>query len=145
MEGYNSMKKRNLLYFIIYAVVLMVNILIVSNQISNARVSSFSLPALFLMFIMLIHAILSYVLRHKGNYLPFRRFTHPNPFASDKDYTFKDGYINRFSFMLKIYFLAIPFYIPQIFLTSSYIASLWALVPFFSPRLFMSLQELQIH
>ena len=37
--------------------------------------------------------------------------------------------------MLKIYCLAIPFYIPQIFLTSSYIGSLWALVVFFSPQL----------
>lgn len=112
----------------------MINILIVLSQTSNARVSSFSFPALFLMFIMLIHAILSYVLRHKGNYLLYSRFGYPNPFAPDKDYTFNDGYINRFFFMLKIYCLAIPFYIPQIFLTSSYIASIWALVTFFSPQ-----------
>lgn len=87
------------------------------------------------MFLMIIHATLSYILRHKGNYLPFRRFTHPIPFASDKDYTFKDEYLNRFFIMLKVYCLAIPFYIPQIFLTSSYVATLWALVPFIIPQL----------
>ncbi len=128
------MKKRRVLYFLVYAVVLIINILIVLSQISNIRVSSFSLPALFLMIIMVIHAALSYLLRHKGNYLPFRRFGRPNPFATDKDYTFNDIYIYRFFLMLKIYCLAIPFYIPQIFLTSSYIGSLWALVVFFSPQ-----------
>ena len=128
------MKKKSFLYFLVYAVVLMINILIVLSQISNIRVSSFSLPALFLMIIMVIHAALSYLLRHKGNYLPFRCFGRSNPFATDKDYTFNDLYINRFFFMLKIYCLAIPFYIPQIFLTSSYIGSHLALVVFFSPQ-----------
>jgi len=37
--------------------------------------------------------------------------------------------------MLKIYCLAIPFYIPQVFLTSSYIGSLWALFVFVSPQI----------
>lgn len=118
-----------------YAVVLLINTLITLSQISNISVSRFSLPALFLMIIMVIHAVLSYLLRHKGNYLPFRRFGYPNPFAADKDYTFNEKYISHFFFMLKIYCLAIPFYIPQIFLTSSYVGSLWALVVFFSPQL----------
>lgn len=94
------------------------------------------------MIIMVIQAILSYVLRHKGNYLPFRRFGHPNPFTTDKDYTFKDSYVNRFFFMLKVYCLAIPFYIPQIFLTSSYFESLWALVVFFFPQIVYVIMEI---
>lgn len=127
--------KKTLPYFIIYTVVLIVNILIVLSQMDNADISRFSLPALFLMLIMIIHAILSYLLRHKGNYLPFRRFAHPNPFAADKDYTYKNEYLSRFFFMLKVYCLVIPFYIPQLFFTSSYIQTLWALVPFFLPQI----------
>ena len=64
----------------------------------------------------------------------FRRFGHPNPFTTDKDYTFDELYIKRFYIMLKIYCLAIPFFIPQIFLTSTYFESLWALCTFFSPQ-----------
>lgn len=128
------MKKRGYLYFIVYAVILMMNILIVLSQIGNITVSIFSLPALYLMIVMVIQAVLSYLLRHKGNFLLFRRFGRANPFAADKDSTFNDLYINRFFFMLKIHCLAIPFYIPQIFLTSSYVGTLWALLVFFSPQ-----------
>ena len=129
------MKKRRFLYFIVYAVILAINILIALSQINSLNLSRFSLPAMFCMFIMVIQAVLSYVLRHKGNYLFFRRYAHPNPFTSDKDYTFNDEYLNRFFFMLKIYCLAIPFYIPQIFLTSSHRTTLWALVPILFPQI----------
>ena len=95
---------------------------------------TFHYQLFFLMIIMIIHVAMSYVLRHKGNYLPFRRFGHPNPFTTDKDYTFDELYIKRFYIMLKIYCLAIPFFIPQIFLTSTYFESLWALCTFFSPQ-----------
>ena len=108
--------------------------IIVLINVYRAHVSSFSLPAIFLMFCMVIHAILSYVLRHKGNYLPFRRFGHPDPFATDKDHAFENSYMKRFSIMLGIYCIAIPFYIPQIFLTSSYTETLWALAVFFFPQ-----------
>jgi len=125
--------KRKLLYFPLYALVLMINIAIVIAFKNQAAVSVYSLPAIFLMLVMIITAALSYFLRHKGNYLPFRR--HSAPFSADKDYTFKDEYQNRFFLMLKIYCLAIPFYIPQIFLASSYIQSLWALAVFFAPQI----------
>jgi hypothetical protein len=128
------MKKRGVLYLLLYAVILMINMLIVLSQTSTIAISRFSLPALFLMIIMIIHSMVSYMLRHKGNYLPFRRFGHPNPFTTDKDYTFEELYIKRFFFMLKIYCLVIPFYIPQIFLTSTYFESLWALVTFLTPQ-----------
>jgi len=90
------MKKRGVLYLLLYAVVLMINMLIVLCQTSNIAISRFSLPALFLMIIMAIHALLSYLLRYKGNYLQFRRFGRPNPFATDKKYTFNELYIKRF-------------------------------------------------
>ena len=80
-------KKGGLLYFLVYVVILTTNVFLVLLNKDNARVSSFSLPAIFLMIIMIIHAAMSYVLRHKGNYLPFRTFGHPNPFTPDKDYT----------------------------------------------------------
>lgn len=128
------MRKRGLPYFLLYTVVLIINMFIVWIYKDNARVSIFSLPSLLLMSIMIIHAIVSYVLRYKGNYLPFRSFGRPNPFTTDKDYTFNELYINRFFIMLKIYCLSIPFYIPQIFLTSSYMESLWALIVFFFPQ-----------
>ncbi len=127
------MRKRGLLYFIFYTVVLIINMFIVLINKDSAKVSNFSLPSILLMIIMIIHAIVSYVLRHKGNYLPFRRFGHPNPFAADKDYTFKELYIKRFFFMLKIYCFVIPFFIPQIFLTSTYFESIWALITFLTP------------
>lgn len=135
------MKKRRVLYFLLFAVVLTANILIVVSQISNVKVSTYSLPALLCMIIMAIHAVLSYLLRNKGNFLPFSRLGSPNPFADDKDYTFEDSYVKRFFFMLKVYCLAIPFYIPQIFLTSSYAGSFWALVVFFAPQVVYVVME----
>lgn len=128
------MRKRGLLYFIFYTVVLIINMVIVLINKDSARVSNFSLPSILLMIIMIIHAIVSYVLRHKGDCLPLRRFGHPGPFAADKDYTFEELYIKRFFFMLKIYCFVIPFYIPQIFLTSTYFESIWALITFLTPQ-----------
>ena len=128
------MKRRSRLYFLAYAVVLAANILIVLLHKESARVSAFSSPAVFLMAAMVVQAILSYTLRYKGNYLWFGRFGQPKPFASDKDTALEEVYINRFFLMLKVYCIAIPFYIPQIFLTSSYAETLWALAVFFFPQ-----------
>ena len=128
------MKKRNVLYFLLYAVILMINILIVLSKKSSMAISEFSIPALFLMIAMIINGILSYLLRHKGNGLTFSRF-HCSPFAPDRDYTFEESYTKRFFIMLKIYCLVIPFYIPQIFFASNYLQTLWALLTFFIPQI----------
>lgn len=128
------MKKRNVLYFLLYAVILMINILIVLSKKSSMAISEFSIPALFLMIAMIINGILSYLLRHKGNGLTFSRFDC-NPFAPDRDYTFEESYTKRFFIMLKIYCLVIPFYIPQIFFASNYSQTLWALLTFFIPQI----------
>ena len=128
------MKKRNVLYFLLYAVILMINILIVLSKKSRMAISEFSIPALFLMIAMIINGILSYLLRHKGNGLTFSRFDC-NPFAPDRDYTFEESYTKRFFIMLKIYCLVIPFYIPQIFFASNYLQTLWALLTFFIPQI----------
>lgn len=128
------MKKRNVLYFLLYAVILMINILIVLSKKSSMAISEFSIPALFLMIAMIINGILSYLLRHKGNVLTFSRFDC-NPFAPDRDYTFEESYTKRFFIMLKIYCLVIPFYIPQIFFASNYLQTLWALLTFFIPQI----------
>lgn len=128
------MKKRNVLYFLLYAVILMINILIVLSKKSSMAISEFSIPALFLMIAMIINGILSYLLRHKGNGLTFSRFDC-NPFAPDRDYTFEESYTKRFFIMLKIYCLVIPFYIPQIFFASNYLQTLWALLTFFIPQI----------
>lgn len=128
------MKKRNALYFLLYAVILMINILIVLSKKSSMAISEFSIPALFLMIAMIINGILSYLLRHKGNGLTFSRFDC-NPFAPDRDYTFEESYTKRFFIMLKIYCLVIPFYIPQIFFASNYLQTLWALLTFFIPQI----------
>lgn len=128
------MKKRNVLYFLLYAVILMINILIVLSKKSSMAISEFSIPALLLMIAMIINGILSYLLRHKGNGLTFSRFDC-NPFAPDRDYTFEESYTKRFFIMLKIYCLVIPFYIPQIFFASNYLQTLWALLTFFIPQI----------
>lgn len=128
------MKKRNVLYFLLYAVILMINILIVLSKKSSMAISEFSIPALFLMIAMIINGILSYLLRHKGNGLTFSRFDC-NSFAPDRDYTFEESYTKRFFIMLKIYCLVIPFYIPQIFFASNYLQTLWALLTFFIPQI----------
>lgn len=128
------MKKRNVLYFLLYAVILMINILIVLSKKSSMAISEFSIPALFLMIAMIINGILSYLLRHKGNGLTFSRFDC-SPFAPDRDYTFEESYTKRFFIMLKIYCLVIPFYIPQIFFASNYLQMLWALLTFFIPQI----------
>ena len=128
------MKKRNVLYFLLYAVILMINILIVLSKKSSMAISEFSIPALFSMIAMIINGILSYLLRHKGNGLTFSRFDC-NPFAPDRDYTFEESYTKRFFIMLKIYCLVIPFYIPQIFFASNYLQTLWALLTFFIPQI----------
>ena len=128
------MKKRNVLYFLLYAVILMINILIVLSKKSSMAISEFSIPALFLMIAMIINGILSYLLRHRGNGLTFSRFDC-NPVAPDRDYTFEESYTKRFFIMLKIYCLVIPFYIPQIFFASNYLQTLWALLTFFIPQI----------
>lgn len=128
------MKKRNVLYFLLYAVILIINILIVLSKKSSMTISEFSIPALFLMIAMIINGVLSYLLRHKGNGLTFSRF-HCNPFAPDRDYTFEESYTKRFFIMLKIYCLVIPFYIPQIFFASNYFQTLWALLTFAIPQI----------
>ena len=51
------MRKRGLLYFIFYTVVLIINMVIVLINKDSARVSNFSLPSILLMIIMIIHAI----------------------------------------------------------------------------------------
>lgn len=132
------MKKRNVLYFLLYAVILMINILIVLSKKSSMAISEFSIPALFLMIAMIINGILSYLLRHKGNGLTFSRFDC-NPFAPDRDYTFEESYTKRFFIMLKIYCLVIPFYIPQIFFASNYLQTLWALLTFFIPQIIFTI------
>ena len=58
------MKKRYVLYFLLYAVILMINILIVLSKKSSMAISEFSIPALFLRIAMIINGILSYLLRH---------------------------------------------------------------------------------
>ena len=137
------MKKREniIALSILYALILIGNIIPVIVNREETQITKYSVPAIMLMLIVIINGVLSYFLRHKGNYLVFRKH-RPNEFASDKDYTCSEEYLKRFFGMLELYCAAIPFYIPQIFLTTSNIQTLWALFVFIVPQIIFLIQDI---
>jgi len=136
------MKKQNIIALGIFHGLLWVgNIIAVVVNKDDAQITRYSVPAILLMALMSVNGALAYFLRHKGNYLIFKKH-RPSAFGSDKDHTYSAEYQKRFFTMLNIYCAAIPFYIPLIFLLSSYVQTLWALVVFVLPQAFFIAQEI---
>ena len=135
------MKKREkiITLSILYALLLIVNVIPVIVNREEAQITKYSVPAIMLMLFVIINGVFSYFLRHKGNYLMFRKYK-PNEFASDKDYTYSEEYLKRFFGMLEIYCAAIPFYIPLIFLTTRNIQTLLTLLVFATPQIIFIIQ-----
>lgn len=96
-------------------------------------------PAL-LMFIVILNGVLACCYKHKANYLLIGTGgTHnPNHFAiwcEDKAYTFEEAYEIEFRWMLLVYCVAIPFYLPAIYLAKGGFCYLWGFVVLIVPQL----------
>ena len=134
------MKKQKIITLaVVYGLLVIGNIIPVLVNFEDAQITIYSIPAIFLMSVSVLHGTLSYFLRHKGNYLMLGR-KNLELFAEEKDYTYSEKYLKRFFDMLELYCAAIPFYIPLIFLTETNIQTLWALVVFAFPQIVFVLQ-----
>ena len=136
-------KKQNIITLcVFYGLLLIGNMIPVLVNIEDAQITKYSVPAIAVMTFVIFNGVLSFFLRHKGNYLIFKKH-RANEFGSDKGHTFSEEYQKRFFKMLGIYCAAIPFYIPLIFLLTSYIQTLWVLVVFFVPQAIFIVQEIE--
>ncbi len=133
-------KKTSLFLTVFCCVLLSANIAFVLVFIDAAKISQFSIPAAVLMLLCTTNAILSYILRHKGNFLYIGRI-RPNVLSQDKEYTYAPEYERKFCIMLAIYCAAIPFYIPLIFLVSNWHQTLWSLLVFAAPQMVFIIQD----
>ena len=136
------MKKQNIIALcVFYGLLLIGNIIPVIIFKEDAQITKYSVPAIVIMSFVIFNGVVAFFLRHKGNYLIFKKH-RANEFGSDKEYTFSQEYQKRFFLMLGIYCAAIPFYIPLIFLLTSYVQTLWVLVVLFVPQAIFIAQEI---
>lgn len=101
----------------------------------KAAISTYSVPAVAIMLLVIIKGISAYLLRHKGNLLLLGRPRHIFLFSSDKAYAFTQEYTNEFNWMFLVYCTAIPFYIPCIFFVSKWVHTLWTLCVLSAPQI----------
>ena len=96
------MKKQNIIALGIFHGLLWVgNIIAVVVNKDDAQITRYSVPAILLMAFMSVNGALAYFLRHKGNYLMFKKY-RPSEFSSDKDHTYSAEYQKRFFTMLNV-------------------------------------------
>ncbi len=127
------MKKR-LLFISLFALSILINtlpLLIFKNALVFTAQSAVSVV---IMVLVSINGIISYFLRHKGNFLSFGK-PRGNALSDDKDYTFTKEYNKEFSWQFTVYCLTIPFYIPCIFFVSKWEHLLWTLCILIIPQL----------
>ncbi|MBE6548006.1 MAG: hypothetical protein E7667_03895 [Ruminococcaceae bacterium] len=141
------MKLKNYKFYFCIIFLLLTALSILSLVIFNGHVgiTKYSYPAIALAVFHILYGLLAYALRRKGNYLAFRtrllRHWEFIPFMSDRAYTETEEYKQRFNFMLAIYYITVPLYIPCIFFTASAAAMPWAvLVPLVPQFIFVAMQ-----
>lgn len=96
-------------------------------------------PAL-LMFIVILNGVLACCYKHKANYLligiggtgSMDRYAI---LFEDKAYTFEEAYEIEFRWMLLVYCVAIPFYLPAIYLAKGGFCYIWGFVVLIVPQL----------
>ena len=114
-------------------IVFIINIISVFVFGEIVKISVYSVAPTVVMALAVINGVFACVFKHKGNFLMIRKY-HSNVFSADKNYTFTDEYEKNFRWMLFVYLVAIPFYIPIIFFASSWRETLWTLAVFFFPQ-----------
>jgi hypothetical protein len=129
------MKKRlkySHIFYITFALFILniIPLIIFQNQI---QISTNSIATIALAGIVILQGVLAYSFKHKGNFLMINRYRHTG-FSEDKDYTFTDEYEREFRWMLLIYCLPIPFYLPVIFFATSWKHTIWALILYIAPQ-----------
>ncbi len=127
--------KKNFIFCFAFAVTALINILPVVIFKEKAAISQYSYVSVIIMVIASVDAILCYIFRHKGNFLPFYRNSHGVIFSYNKAYTFTEEYAKKFYWQFLVFCLSIPFYIPCILFASKDIHMLWGLFVFSVPQI----------
>lgn len=125
--------KKKLVFACVLLLSVIFNIIPVFILKNNISISRHSYIPLIIMTLVSANGILSYFLRHKGNFLAFGK-PRGSALSSDKNYTFTTQYQNEFYWMFLIYCVTIPFYIPCIFFTTKWIHTLWTLCILATPQ-----------
>ena len=127
------MKKR-LLFLCFFSFSVLINIIPLLIFKGKAVISNYSYAAIGVITLVSANGILSYFLRHKGNFLSFAT-PRGDIWGSDKDYTFSKEYNREFYWQFVVYFVTSPFYIPCIFFPSNWLHTLWTLCVLFAPQM----------
>ena len=117
----------------LFAISVLVNIIPLLVFKDAIVISKQSLISVMIMVLVSINGIMSYFLRHKGNFLSFGK-PRGSALSADKEYTFTEEYNKEFYWQFLVYFLTIPFYIPCIFFVSEWTHLLWTLCVLLVPQ-----------
>ena len=132
------MKKPIPYYVTLLAVLisLLLNMIPVVLLWEQAGVTIFSSFPLLCLIVALSNGFVACVCKHKGDYFGMRKWGTLIPFfQSDREYTFTEEYDRKFRWMLLVYFLPVPCYLPIILLANSMWDMLWALLVLLAPQI----------
>ena len=127
-----SLKYSHIFYITLALLILNIIPLIIFR--SQIQISTISIVMIALAGIIILNGVFACSLKHKGNFLVIGQYRHA-AFSEDKDYTFTDEYEREFRWMLLVYCMAIPFYLPVICFAANWEQTLWALALFLAPQL----------
>lgn len=125
---------KRILFVGIFSASLLVNIIplfIFEDDIALTKLSRF--PKI-LMILVTINGVISYFLRHVGNYLTFGGYRVAFWNLISKE-TLRPEYENEFFWQFTLYWFAIPFYLPCIFFASENVHTLWAVLVLVFPQI----------
>ena len=126
--------KKKIVFLCFLAVSVLLNLIplfVFKNNITFPEHSYFPIIAMTLLS---LNGILSYILRHKNNYLSFGT-PRGRALGADQTHTFSKEYRREFYWQFIVYWVAIPFHIPCIFFSNKPIHSIWTLCVIFAPQL----------
>lgn len=124
---------KKIIFICFFALSVLINIVPLLIFRDSMVFSEQSIASAGIMILVSANGILSYFLRHKGNFLSLRRRQF-GAFSANKDYTYTKEYNREFFWQFLVYCLAIPFYIPCIFFVSKWPHLLWTLCVLFAPQ-----------
>jgi hypothetical protein len=126
--------RKRILFIGIFSASLLINIVFLYIFEYDIAYTKFSRFPKTLMILVIINGVLSYFLRHVGNYLTFGgyRVAFWNLISREME---RPEYESEFFWQFTLYWFAIPFYLPCIFFVSSNVHSLWALLVLLFPQI----------
>ena len=130
------MKKPIPYYVTLLAVLisLLLNMIPVFLLWEQARISIFSSLPLLCMAIAVSIGLGACATKDKNSFFWIDKRYH-SFFLSEKRYTLSKNYDREFRWMLPVYFLPVPCYLPIILLANSALDMLWALLVLFAPQI----------